>query len=79
VTAATLTRRNYVASTAKRGRWYRRVSAVMALALLATACGGGGDSGGGGDTAGGDEGTPTPGGRVVYGLEAETADGWCLP
>jgi peptide/nickel transport system substrate-binding protein len=68
-----------VASTAKRGRWYRRVSAVMALALLATACGGGGDSGGGGDTAGGDEGTPTPGGRVVYGLEAETADGWCLP
>ncbi len=53
----------------------------MVVALLATACGGGGDddSGGGGNTAGGDEGTPTPGGRVVYGLEAETADGWCLP
>ena len=66
-----------MASTAKRGRWYRRVAAVMALALLATACGGGGDdSGGGGSSAGGDEGTPTPGGKVVYGLEAETADGW---
>jgi peptide/nickel transport system substrate-binding protein len=52
----------------------------MALALLATACGGGGDdSGGGGSSAGGDEGTPTPGGKVTYGLEAETADGWCLP
>jgi peptide/nickel transport system substrate-binding protein len=69
-----------VASTAKRGRWYRRVAAGMALALLATACGGGGDdSGGGGSSAGGDEGTPTPGGKVTYGLEAETADGWCLP
>ena len=51
----------------------------MALALLATACGGGDDSGGGGSSAGGDEGTPTPGGKVIYGLEAETADGWCLP
>ncbi|HZM40816.1 MAG TPA: ABC transporter substrate-binding protein, partial [Acidimicrobiales bacterium] len=52
----------------------------MALALLATACGGGGDdSGGGGDSAGGAEGTPTPGGKLTYGLEAETADGWCLP
>jgi peptide/nickel transport system substrate-binding protein len=68
-----------VASTAKRGRWYRRVAAGMALALLATACGGGGDDSGGGSSAGGDEGTPTPGGKVTYGLEAETADGWCLP
>ena len=68
-----------MASTAKRGRWYRRAAALVVVALLATACGGGDDSGGGGDTAGGDEGAPTPGGRVVYGLEAETADGWCLP
>jgi len=70
-----------VASTAKRGRWLRRVSAVAALALLATACGGGGDSGGGGggSSAGGNEGEPQMGGKVVYGLEAETADGWCLP
>jgi peptide/nickel transport system substrate-binding protein len=49
--------------------------------MIAAACGGGGDDdgGGGGDAAGGDEGTPTPGGKVVYGLEAETTDGWCLP
>jgi peptide/nickel transport system substrate-binding protein len=54
---------------------------VLALALVAAACGGGGDdgSGGGGDAAGGDEGTPTPGGKVVYGQEAEVTDGWCLP
>jgi peptide/nickel transport system substrate-binding protein len=57
------------------------VAFVLALAMVAAACGGGGDDdgGGGGDAAGGDEGTPTPGGRVVYGLEAETTDGWCLP
>jgi peptide/nickel transport system substrate-binding protein len=47
--------------------------------MLATACGGGGDDSGGGSSGSGDEGTPTPGGKIVYGLEAETADGWCLP
>jgi len=48
--------------------------------MVAAACGGGGDDGdGSGDAAGGDEGSPTPGGKVVYGLEAETTDGWCLP
>ncbi len=26
-----------------------------------------------------DEGTPVPGGEITYGLEAETASGWCLP
>jgi peptide/nickel transport system substrate-binding protein len=62
----------------------RRAGVVLALALLAAACGGGGDDAGGGGTGGGatgtgDEGTPTPGGKVVYGLEAETADGFCLP
>jgi peptide/nickel transport system substrate-binding protein len=52
----------------------------MALAMAAAACGGGGDDsgGGGGGDGAGDEGTPTPGGSVVYGLEAETIDGWCL-
>jgi peptide/nickel transport system substrate-binding protein len=50
----------------------------VALATVAAACGGGGDDGGGGATNGEDAGTPTPGGRVVYGLEAETIDGWCL-
>jgi peptide/nickel transport system substrate-binding protein len=57
------------------------VACLVALALAAAACGGGGDDsgGGGGGGASGDEGTPTPGGQVVYGLEAETTDGWCLP
>jgi peptide/nickel transport system substrate-binding protein len=61
-----------------RGRWFRRAAALVALAMVATACGGGDDDGGGGAT-GDDAGTPTPGGTVVYGLEAETTDGWCLP
>ena len=54
---------------------------ALALALVAAACGGGGDDGGDGGSASGDgeAGEPTPGGRVVYGLEAETTDGWCLP
>jgi peptide/nickel transport system substrate-binding protein len=71
-----------VASTAARGRWFRRAAAILALGLVAAACGGGGDDdagGGGGATGGEDAGTPTPGGKVVYGLEAETIDGWCLP
>ena len=47
--------------------------------------GGGGGGGGGGDTTGAqfdkpdDEGKPQRGGKVVYGLEAETGGGWCLP
>jgi peptide/nickel transport system substrate-binding protein len=67
--------------TATRGRWFKRVAAILALGLVAAACGGGGDDddGGGGGATGEDAGTPTPGGRVVYGLEAETLDGWCLP
>ena len=54
---------------------------ALALALVAAACGGGGDDSGDGGSASGDgeAGEPTPGGRVVYGLEAETTDGWCLP
>jgi peptide/nickel transport system substrate-binding protein len=56
------------------------VAAATALALVVSACGGGDDdSGGGGATGDEDAGTPTPGGSVVYGLEAETTDGWCLP
>ncbi|MBN2622626.1 MAG: ABC transporter substrate-binding protein, partial [Acidimicrobiales bacterium] len=54
----------------------------MALAMAAAACGGGDDDGGGGGggaTGDEDAGPPTPGGKVVYGLEAETIDGWCLP
>jgi peptide/nickel transport system substrate-binding protein len=52
----------------------RPVACVVALAVVVAACGAGGGASGGGS-----EGTPAAGGRVVYGLEAETADGWCLP
>jgi peptide/nickel transport system substrate-binding protein len=68
-----------VASTVMRRRWTRGLATALALGMLATACGGGGDDSGGGSSGSGDEGTPTPGGKIVYGLEAETADGWCLP
>jgi peptide/nickel transport system substrate-binding protein len=62
-----------------QGRRFKRVAGALALALVVAACGGGDDDDGGGTAGGEDAGTPTPGGRVVYGLEAETADGWCLP
>jgi peptide/nickel transport system substrate-binding protein len=73
-----------VRTTATRRQWIRRAAAALAFGLVAAACSGGDD---GGDTGGGDggdgttedAGTPTPGGKVVYGLEAETIDGWCLP
>jgi len=61
----------------------RRSTGAVAVALAATmvlaACGGSGSSEGGGGDGEGDAGTPTPGGTAVYGLEAETAGGWCLP
>jgi peptide/nickel transport system substrate-binding protein len=70
-----------VRTTATPRQWIKRAAAVVALGLVATACGGGDDGDGGGGGGGSDEdaGTPTPGGTVIYGLEAETADGWCLP
>jgi len=72
-----------VRTTATRRHWFKRAAAILALGLVAAACGGGGDDdgggGGGGSSSSDDAGTPTPGGRVVYGLEAETTDGWCLP
>ena len=57
----------------------RGIAAALAMGLVAAACGGGGDSGGKTASAPGDEGTPVPGGRVIYALEAETNAGWCLP
>ena len=62
----------------------RLLAAAAAVAMLAASCGGGsggdGNEGGGGNaTSTEDEGTPKPGGRIVYGLEAETTAGWCLP
>ncbi len=50
---------------------------AVALGLVAASCGGGG--GGGTKTAPpANEGTPTPGGKVVYGLDA-AHDNFCLP
>jgi len=68
-------------SSSNRTRWSGALGALMALSLLAAACGGGGDSSDGG--GGGDDtesaGKPTPGGKVVYALEAENSEGWCMP
>jgi len=54
---------------------------LAALALVVTACASV-DSGStqvsGGDDDDADAGSPQYGGRVVYGLEAETTNGWCL-
>ena len=62
----------------------RGVAVVTALVLFAAACGGGGgddSEGGAGGTPSTTEvaGEPTPGGTLVYGVEAETAGGFCLP
>jgi len=58
---------------------------LAVIALVIVACGGSGGGGGGGDDgdsafgdAPEDEGTPQRGGKVTYGLEAETGGGWCL-
>jgi peptide/nickel transport system substrate-binding protein len=71
-------------------RGLRGLALVFALMMAFAACGGddddSGDGGGGGgeeQTAGPkgeapDAGTPTPGGSIVYGLEANTNGGWCL-
>ena len=53
------------------------VVGLAVVALVAASCGGGGSDGGSGTAA--DDGTPVSGGEVVYGLEAETLGGWCLP
>ncbi len=64
-----------------RSRWSVLIALMLSLALVAAACGGDDNAGGGGggDTPDEGAGTPTPGGKVVYGLEAENSGGWCLP
>jgi peptide/nickel transport system substrate-binding protein len=58
------------------------VALLLAMALFTAACSSG-ESGSEDSSTGasGDEdaGPPQSGGKVVFGLEAETADGWCLP
>jgi peptide/nickel transport system substrate-binding protein len=73
----------------RQRRWLRFIALGACLAVLAAACGGGGGGGDGGAAGDGDtgakfgkpenEGTPQRGGKVVYGLEAETGGGWCIP
>lgn len=67
------------AAPRRRRRW---ALVLLALALVASACasvdsGSTQVSGGDDDDAG--AGPPQYGGRLVYGLEAETTNGWCLP
>jgi len=72
-------------SSSDRKRWSVVLAALLMLSLLAAACGGSGgesgsDGGGGsGEEADAEAGTPTPGGKVTYALEAENSEGWCLP
>jgi peptide/nickel transport system substrate-binding protein len=77
-----------VGTTSQLAAWRRLAAIALALLLVAAACGGGDDEEGQGDTGGDDAGNveapeepdaePTPGGKVVYGLEAETSGGYCL-
>ncbi|MCP4436202.1 MAG: ABC transporter substrate-binding protein [Actinomycetia bacterium] len=58
------------------------VGVLAAVALLGAACGGGDSDEASTDSDGSDgaaAGTPVAGGDLVYGLEAETSGGWCLP
>lgn len=63
--------------------WRRVAALALTLLLVAAACGN--DDGGPGEPENGaveepeaPEGDPTPGGRLVYALEAETSGGYCL-
>ena len=72
--------RHHRSQSGSRSRWTIRAALLLVFALVAGACAGGGsdsDEGSGGSTDE-DAGPPQPGGKVVFGLEAETTDGWCL-
>lgn len=65
--------------TAWQGR--RLVALVGALVIIVGACSGGSSnsSSRSSGTTTADSGTPTSGGKVVYGLESDTGGGFCLP
>jgi peptide/nickel transport system substrate-binding protein len=68
-------------SSARRGRRARRWGLIAALVLAVSACASvssGSTQASGGDDDDADAGPPQYGGRMVYGLEAETTNGWCL-
>jgi peptide/nickel transport system substrate-binding protein len=63
-----------------RRRRVALAAGAVAVALVVAACGGGkSDSGSGSGSANQSAGTPVSGGKVTYGLEAETSGGWCIP
>lgn len=66
-------------SRTSRRRALGVAAAVLVASMLIAACGGSSESGNGGGSGDSAAGTPTPGGTVTYGLEAENAGGWCLP
>ncbi|MEI2698906.1 MAG: ABC transporter substrate-binding protein [Microthrixaceae bacterium] len=62
-----------------RKPWTALAVLLLALSMVAAACGGDSDGGGGDQDEQSEEaGDPTPGGKVVYALEAENSGGWCL-
>ena len=71
-----------MARTARRMRRGCRIpSAVVGIALVAASCAGGTESGSDAGSTREAPGAaePTPGGTLVYALEAETPGGYCLP
>lgn len=68
-------------SASQRHRAGRAVAALVAAAVFLAGCGGGGDGGtkNNASPVAGGSGTPTPGGKIVYGVESDTGGGFCLP
>ncbi|MGB3412116.1 MAG: ABC transporter substrate-binding protein [Microthrixaceae bacterium] len=65
-------------SSSPRKRWVSATGAFLAATLILGACGGGSDNGADKPKSE-DSSKPVYGGKLVYALEAESADGWCLP
>lgn len=64
----------------RRKRWIKTAVVLATAATVLASCGGSKTGGKTGGPGGDKEATkPQYGGKVVYGLEAENADGWCLP
>ena len=69
-------------STARSARRRALAIALMLLVLMTSACASvssGSTQPSGGDDDDADAGPPQYGGKMIYGLEAETTNGWCLP